>query len=133
LTDLHAKIPKEGRDLLDGRNFASLATLMKDGSPQVSPVWIDREGDTVLINTQVGRTKERNVARDPRVAISVFDMKDPYRKMLIRGKVAAMVKRGARKHIDELAVKYTGSKYKWMTPGAQRVILRIEPSSVNFP
>lgn len=125
------KIPKEGRSLLDGKNFASLATLMKDGSPQVSPVWVARDGDIVLVNTSIGRVKERNVIRDPRVAISVFDMNNPYRKLLIRGKVVKMVRKGARESIDELSIKYTGHKYAGMKPGEHRVVMRIDPIRVN--
>ncbi len=91
---------------MDGKNFASFATLMKDGSPQVSPVWISRDGDVVLVNTSVGRVKERNVLRDPRVAICVFDMENPYRKMLLRGRVVEIVSersKGAhRRPFDEV-------------------------------
>jgi PPOX class probable F420-dependent enzyme len=116
---------------LDGRNFASLATVMKDGSPQVSPVWIARDGDVVLVNTSVGRVKERNVLRDPRVAICVFDMENPYRKVVLRGRVVKVVSEGAREHIDVLSMKYTGHKYAGMKPNEKRVILRIAPTSVS--
>jgi len=126
------KIPPEGRKLLDGRNFAFLATLMKDGSPQVTPVWVARDGDVVLVNTSIGRIKERNVSRDPRVALALFDMGNPYRKLLIRGKVVSKQTKGAREHIDVLSVKYTGHEYGGMRPGERRVILRIEPQSVGF-
>jgi PPOX class probable F420-dependent enzyme len=125
------KIPPMGRKLLDGLNFASIATVMKDGSPQVSPVWIARDGDVVLVNTKVGRVKERNVRRDPRVAISVFDMKNPYRRMLIRGRVVKFVRRGATEHIHSLSVKYTGHRYGGLGPGERRVIIRIQPTSVD--
>jgi PPOX class probable F420-dependent enzyme len=128
---LPVRIPEEGRRLIDGRNFACIATLMKDGSPQVTPVWIGRDGDTILVNTSMGRVKQRNVARDPRVAITVFDMADPYRKLVLRGRVVAFVTEGAREHIDVLSIKYTGQKYAHMQPDEKRVILRIEASSVN--
>lgn len=117
--------------MLDGKNFASIATIMKDGSPQVSPVWISRDGDIVLVNTSVGRVKERNVSRDPRVAVSVFDMENPYRRMLLRGRVVKVVTRGAREHIDALSIKYNGHKYAGMQPNEKRVIFRVAPSSVN--
>ncbi len=127
-----AKIPAEGRRLLDGKNFACLATLMKDGSPQVTPVWIAREGDIVVINTAVGRTKERNVARDPRVAVAVLDVEDPYRKLLIRGRVVATVTQGAREHIDMLSKKYTGHRFNSQAPDERRIVLKIEPASVSL-
>jgi len=126
------KIPEQGKKLLDGKNFACIATIMKDGSPQVTPVWIAREGDVVLINTSVGRTKERNVARDPRVAIAVFDIENPYYKLVLRGRVVAAVRRGAREHIDALSIKYTGRKYAGMKPGERRIMLRIEATSVSL-
>lgn len=125
------KIPTAGKRLLDGKNFASFATLMKDGSPQVSPVWISRDGDVVLVNTSVSRVKERNVLRDSRVAICVFDMENPYRKILLRGRVVEIVSKGAREHIDALSMKYTGNKYAGMKPNEKRVIFRIAPASVS--
>jgi PPOX class probable F420-dependent enzyme len=128
---LPVKIPAVGKRLLDGRNFASFATVMKDGSPQVSPVWIARDGDIVLVNTSVGRVKERNVLRDPRVAICVFDMENPYSKMVLRGRVLEVASEGAREHIDALSIKYTGHKYVGMKPNEKRVIFRIAPTSVN--
>jgi len=128
---LPLRIPAAGRRLLDGRNFASIATVMNDGSPQVSPIWIARDGDVVLVNTAMGRVKERNMRRDPRVAISVFDMENPYRRMLLRGRVVEVVSEGAREHIDALSIKYTGHRYAGMKPKERRVIFRIAPTSVN--
>jgi PPOX class probable F420-dependent enzyme len=128
---LPVKIPAAGKRLLDGRNFASIATVMKDGSPQVSPVWIARDGEVVLVNTSMGRVKERNMRRDPRVAISVFDMENPYRKMLLRGRVVEVVTEGAEEHIHALSVKYTGHRYTGLKPNEKRVIFRIAPASVR--
>ena len=116
----------EDRTLLQGKNFASLATTMADGTPQVSVVWIDVDGDTILVNTAEGRTKTENVRRDPRVAICVFDMDDPYRQLMLRGRVASFAHEGADAHIDFLAKKYTGADvYDGHRPDQQRVIARV--------
>jgi PPOX class probable F420-dependent enzyme len=121
------------RTLIDAPNFAYLATVDPDGSPQVSPVWIDRDGDTILVNTAVGRTKDRNMRKDPRVAISIADKDDAYVKSDIRGRVVEMIEGDeAEKHIDKLAMKYTGREvYPDHRPDAPRVIVRIEPLRVT--
>lgn len=113
-------------DLFDKRAFAHIATLMPDGSPQVSPVWVEYDGNFVLVNTAVGRQKDLNVRRDPRVALAIQDPDNPYRKLLLRGKVVEIIGEGAEQHIDELAVKYTGEKYAWRTEGMRREILKIK-------
>jgi len=119
------------KELIDGKNFAHIATIMKDGSPQVTTVWIDRDGDTILINTAEGRVKEKNLKRDPRVAISIIGA-NPYSGAWIRGKVVGMTKEGAVEHIDKLAKKYTGvEKYQGYTPNEKRVIIRIEAQHVT--
>jgi len=120
------------RAMLQGRNFAHLATVMPDGSPQVSVVWIDVDDDgTVLVNSAEGRTKTDNVRRDPRVALSVYDQENPYAQLMIRGRVVAMIHEGAKEHIDALAKKYLGADvYPWHQPDQQRVIMRIEVRSV---
>jgi len=112
-------------EIIDGKNFAYLATTMADGSPHVSPVWIDRDGDLLLINTVPGRMKHRNVSRDPRVAISLMQMKNPYRHLLIKGRVIEQTQQGALSHIDRLARKYLGKDYPWKD--RNRIILRIRP------
>ena len=112
-------------EIIDGKNFAYLATTMADGSPHVSPVWIDRDGDLLLINTVPGRMKHRNVSRDPRVAISLMQMKNPYRHLLIRGRVIEQTQQGALNHIDRLARKYLGKDYPWKD--RNRIVLRIKP------
>ena len=81
------KLTREAVEIIEGKNFAHMATLMSDGSPQATPVWIDHDGDTVLVNTAPGRVKQKNISRDPRVAISVVDEKDPYRCLVLRGTV----------------------------------------------
>ncbi|MGI0079742.1 MAG: PPOX class F420-dependent oxidoreductase [Nitrososphaerales archaeon] len=126
------KLPDQARKLLDGRNFASVATLMRDGSPQVTPVWVDREGDVVVINATMKRQKYKNLKRDPRVALDVFDQSNPYSKVVIRGKVVEMTKEGAEAHIDKLSMKYNNNpKYPNHSLGEPRVIIRIEPLSVT--
>jgi PPOX class probable F420-dependent enzyme len=120
--------------LFEEKNFAFLATLMKDGSPQVTPTWvdIDKSDGTVLVNTAKGRTKHRNVSTDPRVAVSVIDFSNPYRMVAIRGKVIEQINgKEADQHIDKLAKKYLGEdKYPRRRPGEERVLLRIKPEHV---
>ncbi len=113
-------------------NFAHLATLMPDGSPQVSPVWVDVEGDRILVNTAEGRAKPRNVRRDPRVAISIHRQDNPYSSAFIRGRVVEITHEGAEDHIHKMAKKYLGQdRYPYLQPGEQRVILVIEPQQVS--
>jgi PPOX class probable F420-dependent enzyme len=129
-----AELTEKSRTLIDAPNFAFLATLDADGSPQVSPVWIDRDGDTVLVNTAAGRAKDRNMRRDGRVAISIADADDPYVKSDLRGRVVGIVEGGSEPddHIDALAKKYTGKdRYEGHKPGVQRVIFQIEPVRVT--
>ena len=103
---------------------------MKDGSPQVTPVWIDIDGDTIVFNTAEGRTKTRNLDRDGRVAISVHDQKRPYRYIQVRGVVDSRTTEGAKDHIDAMSMKYGGRKYTHR-PGEQRVIYRIRVEKVQ--
>jgi PPOX class probable F420-dependent enzyme len=116
---------EEAIEIIEGKNFAYLATSMADGSPHISPVWIDRDGDLLLINTVPGRVKQKNLARDPRVAISMIQEKNPYRHLFIRGKVIEQTKQGALDHINRLARKYLGKDYPWND--RNRIILRIKP------
>ena len=114
--------------LLREKHFAELVTLMPDGSPQISPVWVDTDGTNVLINTATGRLKTRNIERDPRVAVAVLDPASPYERVLnIRGRVVSVSPEGADDHIDSLAKKYMGvDSYPGRNPAEQRVILTIE-------
>ncbi|RMF30835.1 MAG: PPOX class F420-dependent oxidoreductase [Candidatus Nitrosothermus koennekii] len=117
--------------LLTDKNFAHLATLMKDGSPQVTPTWIDYADGYVLINTAEGRVKHRNVSRDPRVALSITDSNNPYHMVAMRGKVIEQVYEGADEHIDKLAKRYLGlDKYPLRAPNEKRVILKIKPEHI---
>lgn len=115
--------------LLKGKNFANIATIMKDGSPQVTTTWVDHDGTYVLINTTKNRVKTRNVKRDPRVAISVFNMGDPYDVAFIRGKVVEISEEGAEEHINELAHRYTGQDYR---QHGDRTILKISPEHITL-
>jgi PPOX class probable F420-dependent enzyme len=119
--------------LLDEKNFAFFATLMRDGSPQITPVWVDWEKDTntILINTAEGRLKHENISRDSRVAISVANHSNPYEMVTIRGKVIEQKLDGASDHADKLAKKYLGlDKYPYHSPSEKRVILKIKPEKI---
>jgi PPOX class probable F420-dependent enzyme len=120
--------------LFEEKNFAFLATLMRDGSPQVTPIWVDldKNNDTILINTARGRIKHRNISRDPRVAVSLIDSSNPYDMVTVRGRVVEQIKgKNADEHIDKLAKKYLDKeKYPRRRPGEERVLLRIKPELV---
>jgi PPOX class probable F420-dependent enzyme len=121
-------IPDKYRDLFSKRAFANLGTLMPDGRPQVTPVWIDLDGDFVVFNSAKGRQKDKNVRRDPRVALSIVDPDNPYRYLEIRGRVAEITEHGANEHIDKLAKKYLGvEKYPYGQPGEVRVLYKVQP------
>jgi len=126
------ELTPKARKLIDGKNFANLATLMPDGSPQVTPVWIDRDGDIILVNTAEGRQKPKNLARDPRVALDIFDQSDPYTWTQIRGRMVEMTKEGAEDHIDKMAKKYIGKeKYPWRQPGQDRILIKIQAEHIS--
>jgi PPOX class probable F420-dependent enzyme len=125
-------IPDKYRDLFSKRAFASLATLMPDGSPQVTPVWVDLEGDLVVVNTAKGRQKDKNMRRDPRVALALIDPDNPYRYLEIRGRVVEIVEQGADAHIDKMAKKYLGAdKYPYRQASETRVMFKIQAERVN--
>ena len=124
------KLSSRAVELVQGKNFASIATSMPDGSPQVTPVWIDSEGDSyILVNVDERRVKAKNIARDPRVALCVYDQKDPYHMASIRGRVVETIVGGeAEGHIDKLAKKYLGKdEYPFREAGTSRILYRIEP------
>lgn len=119
-------------DLFQKKAFANLATLMPDGRPQVTPVWIDYRNGFVLFNTAEGRQKDRNLQRDPRVALSMLDPENPYRYVEIRGKVVERTKTGADDHINFLAKKYLGvDKYPYAQTGEVRVLYKVKPEHVQ--
>jgi PPOX class probable F420-dependent enzyme len=123
-----AAIPDKYLDLFQKKAFAQLATLMPDGSPQVSPVWVDYDGRRILINSAKGRVKDKNMRRDPRVGLDLLDPENPYRHLSIRGRVVDITEQGADAHIDKLAKKYLGQEtYPYRAAGEIRVIYKIEP------
>jgi len=128
-----AKIPDSYLDLLQQKKaFANLATIMPDGSPQVTPVWVDYDGGVVRFNTAKGRVKARNLKAGSRVALSIMDPDNPYRYLQIRGRVRHVTEEGADAHIDQLAKKYLGKdKYPFRQPGEVRVMYEIEPLSAS--
>ena len=124
-------IPKDFLDLFEKRAFAHLATIMPDGTPQVTPVWVDYDGEFILVNSARGRQKDRNISRNPAVALSIQDPDDPYRYVQVRGSVVKITTLGADAHIDKLMKKYTGQDhYPWKKPGEVRVIYKIMPEKV---
>ena len=126
------EIPKAYLDLFSKPAFAHLVTLMPDGSPQVTPVWVDLDGNTVIINTAKGRLKDRNMKRDPRVALAVSDPANPYRYIQVRGRVSDITENGGDAHIDKMAKKYLNQDtYPGRTPGEVRVLYRITPEHVQ--
>jgi PPOX class probable F420-dependent enzyme len=126
-------IPDQYLDLLQQKKaLASLATVMPDGSPQVTPVWFDYKGGLVRVNSAKGRVKTRNMSEGARVAVAIVDPENPYRYIQIRGRVARVTEQGASEHIDALSKKYLGKdKYPFGQPGEVRVTFEIEPTSTQ--
>ena len=121
-------IPDSHLDLFKKKAFAHLATLMPDGKPQVTPVWVDYDGKHVIINTAEGRLKDKNMQRDGRIAVSLTDPDNPYRYLEVRGRIVERTHQGADAHIDLMAQKYLGqAKYPFRQPGEVRVIYRMQP------
>lgn len=127
-----SQIPDAFKDILDKRGYAHLATLMKDGSPQVTPVWYDFDGSHIRINTAKGRVKDKNMRRDKQVALSIQDPDNPYRYLAIRGNIEEITENGADAHIDTLAKKYLDKDtYPFRAPGEVRVMYKIRPENVS--
>jgi PPOX class probable F420-dependent enzyme len=122
-------LTEEQTRLLQEPNFATVGTVNPDGSPQLTIVWIDWDGECVLFNTAAGRAKPRNLERDPRVSVLVVDRTDGYRWLAVRG-AAALSTDGADEHIDKLARKYTGEGWQ-PKPGEQRLLVRVRPKHVS--
>lgn len=126
-----AAIPEAFLDLFQKRAFAHFATVMADGTPQITPVWVDYDGEYVLVNSRVGRTKNRNVQDRPAVAIEISDPDNPYRYLMIRGTVVAVETQPDAAHIDALAKRYLGlDHYPWGQPGEVREIFKIRPDHI---
>jgi PPOX class probable F420-dependent enzyme len=125
-------IPDSHVDLFKTTACAHLATVMPDGKPQVTPIWVDYDGLNVIFNTAVGRQKDKNLQRDGRVAMSILDPDNAYRYLEVRGRIVERTLAGADQHIDAMAKKYLGKdKYPFRTPDEVRVIYKIEPEHVT--
>jgi PPOX class probable F420-dependent enzyme len=125
-------IPENYTDLFEKQAFGNLGTLMQDGSPQVTPVWVDYDGKYVRFNSAKGRVKDKNIRRDPRVAVTLQDPANPYRYLEVRGRVVEITENGADDHINKLSQKYLGkSVYPFRQPGEVRVLYKIEPQKVS--
>ena len=123
-----AKLTADDVKLLSEPHLAHVATIEEDGSPHVTPVWVDTDGERIIFNTAKGRVKYDNIARNPMVAVSVADRNDDYRTLWVKGR-AEFVEAGADEHIDRMAQKYLGKEsYPFRRPGEQRVIVRITPT-----
>lgn len=121
-----ATFPEKYLDLFQKKAFAAFTTLMPDGSPQTTPVWVDYQNGEVWVNSAVGRRKDKNVRRDPRVALAIMDPDNPYRYVEVRGTVTSITEDGADAHIDSMAKKYLGQdKYPFAQPGEKRVLYKI--------
>jgi PPOX class probable F420-dependent enzyme len=123
-----AKLTEEQARLLKGRNFASVGTVGRDGVPQVTPNWVDWDGEHVLINTAEGRVKPRNIRERPTVAVMVINHDDPYQYVSITGP-AEITADGAEEHINELSHRYRGREFSYV-PGEKRLIVRVTPRRV---
>ena len=128
-----AELTEKARTFLSKPNFAALATVNPSGAPQVSAMWIHVENGHVIVNTAIGRRKEQNMRRDPRVSITVTDIENPYEKVSIQGRVVRFVEGDeAERMIDFLSEKYTGqTPYPWRGPDERRVTMIIEPLKVS--
>ena len=127
-----ASIPEKFHDLFEKKTFAHVATLTEEGLPHVTPVWIDydEDDDRLLINTERGRRKERNLSNNPSVGVSMIDPDNPYRNLSVIGEVEEITTEGAREHIDKLTQRYMGEDEYPMPIQTERVILRIRADEV---
>jgi len=121
--------PKDFLDLLkpDSKALLYLATVMPDGSPQVTPVWFDTDGEYILVNTNEGRVKDKNMKARPHVALNIQDPNDPYRYLGIRGEVVSHTTEGADEHINKLSIRYDNKPWTYR-PEQRRIIYRIKPN-----
>ncbi|RFU83736.1 PPOX class F420-dependent oxidoreductase [Streptomyces triticagri] len=130
---MSAQLSDQVKELLDTPVFVQVATIQPDGSPQVSPVWVKRDGEDLLFSTTVGRRKEKNLRRDPRITVVLQPFDAPYTYAEIRGTVDITTE-GGQELIDELAVKYTGKSYAEFNPAhasdGPRVVVRVKPRKV---
>ena len=121
-----ASFPEKYLDIFEKKSFGAFTTLMPDGSPQTTPVWVDLKDGDIWVNSALGRQKDKNVRRDARVAVTIIDADNPYRYVEVRGKVKEITQTGADAHIDAMAKKYLGQdKYPFRQPGEERVLYKI--------
>ena len=126
-------IPTELEDLFQGDALAQIATLRGDGTPHLTPIWIDLEGDRILVNTRADRVKAKHMQQRPDVAVCIVDPADPYRYITVNGVVDSVEEAGAMAHMDRLAARYLRvSKYPWAKPGERRLLFRVRPTRVSF-
>ena len=125
------ELTDEAKELIEARNLVHFVTLMPDGSPQVTPLWVDHDGTHVIVNTAEGRQKPRNLARDARVAMSIVDSNNAYRYVQIRGRVVEVTTEGAFEHICKMNQKYLGSPNYPRREGETRVIVRVVPEHIS--
>jgi PPOX class probable F420-dependent enzyme len=127
-----AKLTENAAKLFRDRNWGVVITMRPDGTPHSTPVWIDTDGEHVIFNTAIGRAKERNLRRDPRVVITVLPSADPQSGYVTVEGPVEFIDEGAAEHLDRMAQKYLGEeKYPWPQPGQQRVIVRVTPERVE--
>ena len=125
-------IPARFLELFQKKSFGHLATLLPNGTPQTSPVWVDFDDTHVLVNSARGRLKDKNMRQRPQVALSIQDPDDPYRYLEVRGRVVEITEQGAEEHIDRLAKRYLGlDRYPYRQPGEVRVIYKIKPERTS--
>jgi PPOX class probable F420-dependent enzyme len=124
-------IEGRGRELLEARNFCHVATLARDGPPHVAVVWVDTDGQDVLLNSSEGRIWPENLRRDPRATLTVVNSENPYEYLTVKGRMVEMTHEGAHDHIDALAKKYLDKEeYPFLQPGEVRLLVRIRPEHV---
>ena len=127
-----ARLTDKQARLFQDRNFGAVATIRPDGTPHVTPVWVDYDGEHVVFNTATGRAKWRHMRRDPRVTIEVYAQDDPYEYVTVTGTAELVEGDEANHHIDKLSEKYTGNpKFQSHRPGERRVIVRVTPERVS--
>jgi PPOX class probable F420-dependent enzyme len=120
------------RDIFDKKAFCYVATVGKEGTPQITPVWCEFDGTHIVVNTARGRVKDKNLAKNPRVAVAAADPDNPYRSVQVRGRVADVTEQGADAHIDKMAKMYIGQdRYPWKKPDEVRMIVKILPERVQ--
>ena len=126
------KLTEKQAKLFRDRNFGAVATIRPDGTPHVTPVWLDYDGERIVFNTATGRAKWHHMLRDPRVTIEVYSQEDPYEYVTVTGTVELEESEAANDHIDKLSEKYTGNpKFQSHQPGERRVIVRVTPERVH--